>query len=159
MAYGTAEMLSVMAKRGKVKFESLRVDGGASANNWLLQFQSDILGISVERPDMIETTALGAAGLAGIAGGVWRDSSEFIGTREFTRFTPLMPREVAEYLTAGWQRAVRTALFWARDTGDATGTTKGKKRVASKKGAAKTPRATARKTSPRKPGESGGRKR
>src|SRR5712671_8088713 len=90
MAYGTAEMLTVMAKRGKVSFESLRVDGGASANNWLLQFQSDILGIAVERPDMIETTALGAAGLAGIAGGVWQDVTELMGTRQFARFTPAM---------------------------------------------------------------------
>src|SRR5256886_8835309 len=65
MAYGSAEMLAVMAKRARVTFESLRVDGGASANNWLLQFQSDILGIPVERPDMVETTALGAAGGAG----------------------------------------------------------------------------------------------
>ena len=133
MAYGSAEMLSVMAKRGKVKFESLRVDGGASANNWLLQFQSDILGIAVERPDMIETTALGAAGLAGIAGGVWRDMAEFIGTRQFTRFTPSMPKESAEELVAGWQRAVRGALFWARDKGDA-GARKGKKKKASAAG-------------------------
>jgi glycerol kinase len=131
MAYGSAEMLSVMAKRGKVKFESLRVDGGASANNWLLQFQSDILGIAVERPDMIETTALGAAGLAGIAGGVWRDMAEFIGTRQFTRFTPSMPKESAEELVAGWQRAVRGALFWARDKGDAARARKGKKKKAS----------------------------
>ena len=102
-----------------MNFESLRVDGGASANNWLLQFQSDILGIPVERPDMIETTALGAAGLAGIAGGVWRDAAEFIGTRQFTRFTPVMPRESADELMGEWQRAVRAALFWARDKGDA----------------------------------------
>ena len=127
MAYGSAEMLAVMAKRGKVKFEALRVDGGASANNWLLQFQSDILGIAVERPDMIETTALGAAGLAGIAGGVWRDSAEFIGTRQFTRFTPAMPKEAAGELIDGWQRSVRAALVWARDTGDA-GARKGKKK-------------------------------
>jgi glycerol kinase len=112
-------MLTVMAKRGKVTFESLRVDGGASANNWLLQFQSDILGISVERPDMIETTALGAAGLAGIAGGVWRDATEFIGTRQFTRFAPVMAKESATVLLAEWQRAVRAALFWARDRGPA----------------------------------------
>jgi glycerol kinase len=110
-------MLTVMAKRGKVSFESLRVDGGASANNWLLQFQSDILGIPVERPDMIETTALGAAGLAGIAGGVWQDATEFIGTRQFTRFAPMMPRESADALLGEWQRAVRAALFWARDRG------------------------------------------
>jgi glycerol kinase len=133
MAYGSAEMLAVMAKRGKVKFESLRVDGGASANNWLLQFQADILGIPVERPDMIETTALGAAGLAGIAGGVWRDSAEFIGTRQFTRFTPVMPRESAQELIAGWERAVRAALFWARDKGDAPAARKTKKK---KKGSA-----------------------
>ena len=118
MAYGSAEMLTVMAKRSKVKFESLRVDGGASANGWLLQFQSDILGIPVERPDMIETTALGAAGLAGIAGGVWSDAAEFIGTRQFTRFTPAMSRESATAMTAGWRRAVRSALVWARDPGD-----------------------------------------
>ncbi|HEX9248322.1 MAG TPA: FGGY-family carbohydrate kinase, partial [Gemmatimonadaceae bacterium] len=128
MAYGSAEMLAVMAKRGRVKFESLRVDGGASANNWLLQFQSDILGIPVERPDMIETTALGAAGLAGIAGGVWNDATEFIGTRQFTRFTPAMPREAADELIAGWQRAMRATLTWARDNVDAAAAKKKKKR-------------------------------
>src|ERR1700674_3234690 len=128
MAYGSAEMLAVMAKRGRVKFESLRVDGGASANNWLLQFQSDILGIPVERPDMIETTALGAAGLAGIAGGVWSDAAEFIGTRQFTRFTPVMPRESAGGLMAGWQRAMRATLVWARDNVDADAAKKKKKR-------------------------------
>ncbi|HEY6088226.1 MAG TPA: glycerol kinase GlpK [Gemmatimonadaceae bacterium] len=131
MAYGSAEMLAVMAKRAKVSFQSLRVDGGASANNWLLQFQSDILGIPVERPDMIETTALGAAGLAGIAGGVWQDASEFIGTRKFTRFTPAMPKEAADELIAGWARAVRATLFWARDKGDAVGARKKKKRASS----------------------------
>jgi glycerol kinase len=128
MAYGSAEMLAVMAKRGRVKFESLRVDGGASANNWLLQFQSDILGIPVERPDMIETTALGAAGLAGIAGGVWSDAAEFIGTRQFTRFTPVMPRESAVALMAGWQRAMRATLIWARDNVDTAAAKKRKKR-------------------------------
>ncbi len=115
MAYGTAEMLDVMAKRGKVTFESLRVDGGASANNWLLQYQADVLNIPVERADMIETTALGAAGLAGIAGGVWRDATEFIGTRTFTRFTPALSRDLAEEGLEGWQRAVRATLSWAQD--------------------------------------------
>ncbi len=130
MAYGTAEMLAVMAKRGKVKFDTLRVDGGASANNWLLQFQADILGIAVERPDIIETTALGAAGLAGIAGGVWSSAAEFIGTRQFARFTPEMPRETASELVNGWQRAVRAALFWARDKGEPSPTTKPKRKKA-----------------------------
>jgi glycerol kinase len=131
MAYGSAEMLGVMAKRGKVKFESLRVDGGASANNWLLQFQSDILGIPVERPDIIETTALGAAGLAGIAGGVWSDAAEFIGTRQFTRFTPAMLRESADDLKAGWNRAVSATLTWSRDASDSkSGRKKTKKKKA-----------------------------
>lgn len=143
MAYGSAEMLAVMAKRAKVTFNSLRVDGGASANNWLLQFQADILGIPVERPDMIETTALGAAGLAGIAGGVWPDASAFIGTRQFNRFTPAMPREAADELMAGWQRAVRATLSWARDKGEADGAKKRKKTASGKKRV---------KSKPRKPG-------
>src|SRR5437773_1033646 len=127
MAYGSAEMLAAMARRARVNFHSLRVDGGAAANNWLLQFQSDVLGIPVERPDMIETTALGAAGLAGIGAGVWRDAAEFIGTRQFTRFTPAMENEAASRLMAGWQRAVRATLSWARDKGDSAGGAKKKR--------------------------------
>ena len=157
MAYGTAEMLAVMAKKGKVSFQSLRVDGGASANNWLLQFQSDILGIPVERPDMIETTALGAAGLAGIAGGVWQDASEFIGTRQFTAFAPAMPKESAAELIGGWQRAVRATLFWARDKGEPGA--KKKKKGASKKRASAAKKAVAKKSARKKPAASRGRKR
>ena len=141
MAYGSAEMLAAMARRARVSFQSLRVDGGAAANNWLLQFQSDVLGIPVERPDMIETTALGAAGLAGIGGGVWRDVAEFIGTRQFTRFTPAMEKPAATALMQGWQRAVRGALVWARDKGDGDGSAKkrakrGKREAGSGKGTA-----------------------
>ena len=126
MAYGTAEMLTAMAKRGRVTFQELRVDGGASANNWLLQFQADMLGLPVARPDVIETTALGAAGLAGIAGGVWKDAAEFIGTRQFTTFNPEMDRGDAGELIEGWQRAVRAALGWARDNAKSATTKKGK---------------------------------
>jgi glycerol kinase len=149
MAYGTAEMLAVMAKRGKVKFESLRVDGGASANNWLLQFQSDVLGIPVERPDMIETTALGAAGLAGIAGGVWSDAAEFIGTRQFTRFTPAMAKERADELKAGWQRAMRAALSWARDPGE-VGPVKKPQKTKKRAGSAKKKSTAKKGAAPRK---------
>lgn len=138
MAYGSAEMLAAMAKRGRVTFQSLRVDGGATANNWLLQFQADVLGIPVERPDMIETTALGAAGLAGIGGGVWRDAAEFIGTRQFTRFTPAMEKAAAESLVQGWQRAVRASLSWARDKGDGDQPAKKKKKATPKSTAPKT---------------------
>jgi glycerol kinase len=162
MAYGSAEMLAVMAKRAKVRFDSLRVDGGASVNDWLLQFQSDILAIPVERPDMIETTALGAAGLAGIAGGVWRDTAEFIGKRQFTRFTPAMPKESADELIAGWQRAVRAALFWARDKGDAAEGKPRKKRGTAKKrrsSAAGKARASAPRSSRKKAKSSKARKK
>jgi hypothetical protein len=90
---------------------------------------------------MIETTALGAAGLAGIAGGVWSDAAEFIGTRQFTRFTPAMAKERADELKAGWQRATRAALSWARDPGELAVVKKprGKKRAgaATKKAPAK----------------------
>jgi glycerol kinase len=140
-------MLAVMAKRGKVKFESLRVDGGASANNWLLQFQADILGIGVDRPDMVETTAMGAAGLAGIAGGVWTDAAEFIGTRQFTRFAPTMSAELSGDLIAGWQRAVRATLGWARDRGPEEPRKRGSK--AKKKGTAKKKSSPVRKPSKR----------
>jgi glycerol kinase len=117
MAYGTADVLSIMreATGHGTQFDRLRVDGGASANGWLMQFQADILGVPVERPDMVETTALGAAGLAGLAAGVWKDTDEFLSTRHFTAFTPAMERANAIALSAGWQRAVRATLGWARD--------------------------------------------
>src|SRR5674476_830439 len=77
-----------MQERGRCSFDRLRVDGGATENGWLMQFQADVLGVPVERPDMLETTALGAAGLAGIAAGVWPDAAAFLGTRHYRVFTP-----------------------------------------------------------------------
>jgi len=154
MAYGTAEMLEVMAKRGKVMFDGLRVDGGASANNWLLQYQADVLNLPVERADMIETTALGAAGLAGIAGGVWRDAEEFIGTRTFTKFTPGISRDMAEDGIAGWQRAVRAALAWAQDRGAVPKGRAKSKGAAKSKGTGKS-KGAAKPKSASKPGTAG----
>jgi glycerol kinase len=115
MAYGTTEVLANMRKESGAQFDRLRVDGGATVNDWLMQFQADILGVAVERPDMVETTALGVAGLAGLAAGVWQDAEEFLATRTFTRFTPQMARGDAERLVTGWQRAVGAAVAWARD--------------------------------------------
>ncbi|HZA98612.1 MAG TPA: glycerol kinase GlpK [Gemmatimonadales bacterium] len=114
MAYSTAELLSTMARAGQLEVPALRVDGGAAANDWLMQFQADVLGIPIERPDMVETTALGAAGLAGLALGVWKSSREFVDCRKFTRFEPQMGREMRERLLAGWHRAVSAALAWGR---------------------------------------------
>ncbi len=73
MAFSSADLLDAMTGCGRLAVPALRVDGGAAANDWLMQFQADVLGVPVERPDMVETTALGAAGLAGLALGVWRE--------------------------------------------------------------------------------------
>jgi glycerol kinase len=115
MAYGTADVLASMREESGAPFDRLRVDGGATTNDWLMQFQADILGVPVERPDMVETTALGAAGLAGLAAGVWKDADEFLATRKFTRFTPRMDRAETKRLMAGWRRAVGSAVAWARE--------------------------------------------
>jgi glycerol kinase len=113
MAFSSAELLAAMTTGKELSVPALRVDGGAAANDWLMQFQADVLGIPVERPDLIETTALGAAGLAGLAVGVWSTSEEFIGRRRFTRFEPRMSSGEREAHLAGWRRAVSTALAWA----------------------------------------------
>jgi glycerol kinase len=117
MAFGTADVLALMQERSGVPFRVLRVDGGVAANAWLMQFQADVLGVPVERPDIVETTGLGAAGLAGIAAGVWKDASAFIATRRFQRFEPGAGVTAAVEARAGWARAVRAALAWARDRG------------------------------------------
>jgi glycerol kinase len=80
----------------------------------LLQFQAVVLGIPVERPDLVETTALGAAGLAGLALGVWNGTGQFLAGRRFTRFLPTTDQAGRQSLQRGWERAVRTALAWAR---------------------------------------------
>jgi glycerol kinase len=117
MAYSTADVLDGMRRStgSGVQFERLRVDGGATTNDWLMQFQADILGVPVERPDMVETTAAGAAALAGLAADVWKDIDDFQATRRFTSFGPTMRRDHAHSLLAGWHRAVNATVHWARD--------------------------------------------
>lgn len=114
MAYATNDVLGDMRTHGGVPFDQLRVDGGAASNNWLMQFQADVLGVPVERSDIVETTALGAAGLAGLAAGLWADGNDFLTGRRFTRFAP-SGNGTAVSGHAGWRRAVRAALSWARD--------------------------------------------
>ena len=114
MAYSSADLLQAMASTSGLKVPALRVDGGAAANDWLMQFQADILGIPVERPDLVETTALGAAGLAGLALGVWRSTEELLQGRKFTRFEPRMGPKDREAGLAGWKKAVSATLAWAR---------------------------------------------
>jgi glycerol kinase len=115
MAYGTLDVIEVMSRRGGVAFDRLRVDGGATQNEWLMQFQADVLGVPVERPDMVETTALGAAGLAGIAAGVWPDAESFLRRRRFSVFSPRPGGDASDAGRREWRRAVRAAVGWARD--------------------------------------------
>jgi glycerol kinase len=115
MAYSSAELLEAMTANEQLKVPALRVDGGAAANDWLMQFQADVLGVPVERPDLIETTALGAAGLAGLALGVWRSTADFLGGRRFTCFEPRISTAQRQLHLAGWLRAVSAALAWARE--------------------------------------------
>jgi glycerol kinase len=113
MAFGTKDVLDAMVADARIRLAELRVDGGAAANDFLMQFQADLLGRPVERPDLLETTALGAAGLAGLATGVWRRPEDFLAGREFTRFAPARGAAAMRARMAEWRRAVATALHWA----------------------------------------------
>ena len=113
MAFSTKDVLDAMVADAKLRLSRLLVDGGAAANDWLMQFQADVLGVPVARPDLVETTALGAAGLAGLGAALWNDASEFLAGRRFTRFTPRRSK-AAQSLAREWHRAVDTALHWAK---------------------------------------------
>ncbi len=117
MAFGSAELLAAATRADGLGVPVLRVDGGAAANDWLMQFQADVLGVPVERPDLVETTALGAAGLAGLALGVWRSGEDFLRGRRFARFEPRLSGAERERRLEGWRRAVAAALAWARAGG------------------------------------------
>jgi glycerol kinase len=100
-----------MGRDAGAPITELRVDGGACANDLLMQFQADLLGIPVVRPKVIETTALGAAYLAGLACGVYRSTDELSGLwLADRRFVPTMSRDRAQALIQGWERAVRQAV-------------------------------------------------
>jgi len=117
MAYGTAEVLEAMEADSGVDTKELRVDGGGSMNDWLMSFQADIIDVPVRRPPLIETTALGAAGLAGLSAGVWTSASDFVGAQgEGALFEPSMGAEERSGLVSGWDRAVRATRSWAADS-------------------------------------------
>ena len=114
MAYQTRAVVDCMAHDSGVRPAVLRVDGGAVDNNFLCQFQAEILGIPVERPATAESTALGAAYLAGLATGFWKDQRELASQLKVDRrFEPAMEASRREELYAGWQRAVERAKGWA----------------------------------------------
>jgi glycerol kinase len=107
LAYQTADVLDAMKRDAGIALNSLRVDGGASANDFLMQFQSDIIGVPVERPECIETTALGAAYLAGLGIGFWSDMSELKNNSNgITRFMPSFGEKERVESLAGWHSAV-----------------------------------------------------
>lgn len=115
MAHSSRELLETMAAGTGLALPGLRVDGGAAANDWLMQFQADVLGVPVERSNRAETTALGAAGLAGIAVGVWPGGAEFGATRRYQTFVPTMAESDRILNVRSWSRAVSAALHWARN--------------------------------------------
>jgi len=115
MAFSTQEVLDAMTADAGVSPTALQVDGGAAANDWLMQFQADLVGVPVARPDLIETTALGAAGLAGLAAGVWASGEAFLAHRRFTRFLPGPEAEGVRARRGDWQRAITAALHWATE--------------------------------------------
>ncbi len=113
MAYQTRDILEAMQDDAGIQLRSLKVDGGASANNLMLQFQADILGTSVQRPVVHETTALGAAYLAGLAVGYWQNQSEISANWALDReFHPDLPAAAREHQYATWQRAVERSRGW-----------------------------------------------
>lgn len=116
LAYQVTDVIHAMEKDSGMKLSFLRVDGGASANNFLMQFQSDLLDAQVVRPSCIETTALGAAYMAGLAAGFWKDAEEIRQNwKQEREFSPSVEPEKREDLLKGWQKAVRCTFQWAKD--------------------------------------------
>jgi glycerol kinase len=115
LAYQTRDVLSAMETDSGVKLKGLRVDGGASANNLVMQFQADILGVPVDRPTVIETTALGAAYLAGFAVGFWEKEAILKNWQLDKTFNPKMEEAEKEKLYKGWQKAVKRSMNWEED--------------------------------------------
>jgi len=114
IAYQTRDVMDCMAEDSGISSKTLRVDGGACRNNFLMQFQADILGVEVERPDVLEVTALGAAALAGLSVGFWSDRSQLDqATGRRTTFVPKMSADARESLYAGWKQAVERSKDWA----------------------------------------------
>ena len=116
IAYQTYDVLKAMEEDAEVSIAGLKVDGGASANDFLMQFQADILGARVYRPKCIETTALGAAYLAGLACGYWKSREEICENWQLSReFVHEMTESRREQLLKGWKKAVKCALAWAEE--------------------------------------------
>ncbi len=113
LAYQTKDVLDAMEKDSNIKLAALKVDGGASANDFLMQFQADLLGVPVDRPSIVETTAMGAAYLAGLAVKFWASKDDVTQAWKLDKsFKPMMDADVREKLYAGWLKAVASAKGW-----------------------------------------------
>ena len=118
IAYQTRDVMDAMRRDSGIVPAVLRVDGGACENDFLMQFQADVLGVAVERPSVLEATAMGAATLAGLGVGFWRDRSELESRAgEVTLFEPTMSDDQREALYHGWQRAVERSRGWVEAGG------------------------------------------
>jgi glycerol kinase len=116
IAYQTMDVVNAMQSDSNITVKELRVDGGATANNFLMQFQSDILNTKVIRPTITETTALGAAYLAGLAVGYWKDMKEIQQQWQINKiFEPAISDEERKHFARDWKKAIRAAQFWADD--------------------------------------------
>ncbi|MBA7592606.1 Glycerol kinase [subsurface metagenome] len=113
IAYQSRDVLEVIQKDSGINLKKLKVDGGAVRDNFLMQFQSDILGVPVVRPQVAETTALGAAYLSGLAVGYWKDKDEIAQKWKVDKeFKPNMDEKIKERLYKGWKKAVSRSLNW-----------------------------------------------
>jgi glycerol kinase len=113
IALQTMDVLAAMQADAGIKLKELRVDGGASANNLLMQLQADLLGVPVVRPKVAETTALGAAYLAGLAVGYWKSQAEIARQWQVDRrFTPALKPPARKKIASGWERALERAKAW-----------------------------------------------
>jgi glycerol kinase len=115
LAYQAYDVLKAMEEDSNIKLISLKVDGGACANNFIMQFQSDVLGVKVDRPEVIETTALGAAYLAGLAVGYWKNREEIAKNWAVSKvFSPTIDEEKRKTLLSGWHEAINRASDWVK---------------------------------------------
>ena len=116
IAYETYDVLKAMEADSGIKLGMLKVDGGASANDFLMQTQADIINRQVARPECVESTAKGAAYLAGLAVGFWESEEDIKRHNRTDRvFEPKIEEEERRKRIEGWQRAIRTASFWAEE--------------------------------------------
>lgn len=117
LAYQTHDVLRAMEEDSGIALSALQVDGGACANDFLMQFQADMLGAPVKRPKCVETTAMGAAYLAGLAAGYWADQEEVKKNWSVSKiFSPQMEEEKRKKCLGGWKKAVRCSFGWARES-------------------------------------------